>query len=91
MSKSVLDGKLIAVKDNICTRDMPTTCASHILDKYTSPFNATVVELLEKSGANVAGKTNMDEFGMGWVQMYFRQRRKLTQVVLTQSILTLAQ
>lgn len=46
---------------------MPTTCASRMLEKYTSPFNATVVELLEESGAIVAGKTNLDEFGMGWV------------------------
>jgi aspartyl-tRNA(Asn)/glutamyl-tRNA(Gln) amidotransferase subunit A len=84
--KSALDGKLIAVKDNICTREMPTTCASHILDKYTSPFNATVVELLEESGAIVAGKTNLDEFGMGWVQMSFRQRSVLTQIDLTPSI-----
>lgn len=63
--KSALDGRLIAVKDNICTRELPTTCASGILDKYTSPFNATVVEALENAGAVVAGKTNLDEFGMG--------------------------
>lgn len=63
--KSPLDGKLVAIKDNICTRDMRTTCASRILETYTSPFNATVVESLEKAGAIVAGKTNLDEFGMG--------------------------
>ncbi|KAL2001775.1 hypothetical protein VTN02DRAFT_1238 [Thermoascus thermophilus] len=63
--KSALDGRLIAVKDNICTRELPTTCASGILDQYTSPFNATVVEALENAGAVVAGKTNLDEFGMG--------------------------
>ncbi|PGH02667.1 glutamyl-tRNA(Gln) amidotransferase subunit A, mitochondrial [Blastomyces parvus] len=63
--KSPLDGKLVAIKDNICTRDMPTTCASRILETYTSPFNATVVESLEKAGAILAGKTNLDEFGMG--------------------------
>ncbi|KAL2005043.1 hypothetical protein VTN00DRAFT_2893 [Thermoascus crustaceus] len=63
--KSAIDGRLIAVKDNICTRELPTTCASGILDKYTSPFNATVVEALENAGAVVAGKTNLDEFGMG--------------------------
>ncbi|KMU90455.1 glutamyl-tRNA(Gln) amidotransferase subunit A [Coccidioides immitis H538.4] len=63
--KSSLDGKLIAIKDNICTRDVRTTCASAILENFTSPFNATVVELLEESGAIVAGKTNLDEFGMG--------------------------
>ncbi|KAJ5633049.1 Glutamyl-tRNA(Gln) amidotransferase subunit A [Penicillium lividum] len=63
--KSILDGRLIAIKDNICTRELPTTCASGILDKFTSPFNATVVDQLEDAGAIVAGKTNLDEFGMG--------------------------
>ncbi|KAJ5469412.1 Glutamyl-tRNA(Gln) amidotransferase subunit A [Penicillium diatomitis] len=64
-TKSALDGRLIAVKDNICTRNLPTTCASGILDKFTSPFNATVVDQLEAAGAVIAGKTNLDEFGMG--------------------------
>ncbi|KAL1856121.1 Trimeric GatFAB AmidoTransferase(AdT) complex subunit [Paecilomyces lecythidis] len=63
--RSPLDGKLVAVKDNICTRDLPTTCASGILEKFNSPFNATVVEKLGSAGAVVAGKTNLDEFGMG--------------------------
>lgn len=60
-----MDGRLISIKDNICTRDLPTTCASGILDKFTSPYNATVVDQLEAAGAIVAGKTNLDEFGMG--------------------------
>ncbi|EAW17275.1 glutamyl-tRNA(Gln) amidotransferase subunit HER2 [Aspergillus fischeri NRRL 181] len=64
-SKSEVDGRLIAFKDNICTRDFPTTCASGILAKFASPFNATVVEQLSEAGAIVAGKTNLDEFGMG--------------------------
>ncbi|KAL5041319.1 hypothetical protein BDW71DRAFT_169124 [Aspergillus fruticulosus] len=63
--KSKLDGRFIAIKDNICTRDFPTTCASKTLDAFTSPFNATIVEQLEDAGAIVAGKTNLDEFGMG--------------------------
>jgi aspartyl-tRNA(Asn)/glutamyl-tRNA(Gln) amidotransferase subunit A len=63
--KSAIDGRLISIKDNICTRQLPTTCASGILDKFTSPFNATVVEQLEGAGAVIAGKTNLDEFGMG--------------------------
>ncbi|KAK8226879.1 glutamyl-tRNA amidotransferase subunit A [Phyllosticta capitalensis] len=62
---SPLRGRLIAVKDNICTADLPTTCASSILQKFRSPYDATVVEKLRKAGAVVAGKTNMDEFGMG--------------------------
>lgn len=60
-----MDGRLISIKDNICTRDLPTTCASGILSKFTSPFNATVIEQLEGVGAVVAGKANLDEFGMG--------------------------
>ena len=56
---------MVAVKDNICTRDLPTTCASNALDKFVSPFNATVVQQLEDAGAVVAGKANLDEFGMG--------------------------
>ncbi|KAJ5548612.1 Glutamyl-tRNA(Gln) amidotransferase subunit A [Penicillium frequentans] len=63
--KSILDGRLVAIKDNICTRELPTTCASGILDKFASPFNATVIDQLEDAGAIVAGKTNLDEFGMG--------------------------
>ncbi|KAL2863110.1 glutamyl-tRNA(Gln) amidotransferase subunit HER2 [Aspergillus lucknowensis] len=64
-TKSRLDGRLIAFKDNICTRDLPTTCASKSLEAFRSPFNATVVQQLEDAGAIIAGKTNLDEFGMG--------------------------
>lgn len=60
-----MDGRLISIKDNICTRDLPTTCASGILGQFSSPFNATVIEHLEDAGAIIAGKTNLDEFGMG--------------------------
>lgn len=55
---------LIAVKDNICTRTLPTTCSSNTLSNYTPPFDATVISLLSAS-YDVVGKTNMDEFGMG--------------------------
>jgi aspartyl-tRNA(Asn)/glutamyl-tRNA(Gln) amidotransferase subunit A len=60
-----LAGVPIAIKDNICTTDLPTTCASRILAGYRSPFEATVVRRLRAEGAVVVGKTNMDEFGMG--------------------------
>ncbi|RAK72631.1 glutamyl-tRNA(Gln) amidotransferase subunit HER2 [Aspergillus fijiensis CBS 313.89] len=63
--ESRLDGRLVVIKDNICTRELPTTCASRALDKFTSPFNATIVQQLEDAGAIVAGKANLDEFGMG--------------------------
>ncbi|KAL8934138.1 MAG: hypothetical protein Q9216_006050 [Gyalolechia sp. 2 TL-2023] len=62
---SAIDGQLIAIKDNICTSDAPTSCASAFLQDFRSPFPATVVEKLKASGAVIAGKTNLDEFGMG--------------------------
>ncbi|KAF2644613.1 glutamyl-tRNA amidotransferas-like protein [Massarina eburnea CBS 473.64] len=58
-------GRIVLVKDNICTTATPTTAASGILKNFKSPYDATVVKQLEAAGALVAGKTNMDEFGMG--------------------------
>lgn len=65
IEKSPIDGQLIAIKDNICSTEQPTTCASAILGGFHSPYPATVVEKLTFAGALIAGKTNLDEFGMG--------------------------
>ena len=60
-----LAGVPVALKDNLCTRGIPTTCSSRILEGWRPPYDATVVQRVRAAGAIVIGKTNLDEFAMG--------------------------
>ena len=63
--RPALWGAPLALKDNLCTRGVPTTCASRILANFRPPYDAAVVGRLRASGAVFLGKTNLDEFAMG--------------------------
>lgn len=62
---SPLAGVPMGIKDNICTKDIATTCASYMLHEFKPPYQATVMDKLEAAGAILVGKLNMDEFGFG--------------------------
>ncbi|HEX7153297.1 MAG TPA: Asp-tRNA(Asn)/Glu-tRNA(Gln) amidotransferase subunit GatA [Thermoanaerobaculia bacterium] len=65
VNANVTGGMPVALKDNIVTTEMPTTCGSRILGNFVSPFDATAVTRLRAAGASIVGKANLDEFAMG--------------------------
>ena len=65
LKDSPLEGVPVAIKDNICTKGVLTSCSSKIMSNFRPPYNASVIEKLEAAGAVIIGKLNMDEFAMG--------------------------
>jgi len=70
IGNSPLYGRPILIKDNFCLRDTLTTCASKMLANFRAPYTSTIVQRLIDHGSVIVGKTNMDEFSMGYTIVF---------------------
>jgi len=70
LDQSPLYGRAILIKDNFCLRDTLTTCASKMLANFRAPYTSTIVQRLIDHGSIIIGKTNMDEFAMGYALVF---------------------
>jgi aspartyl-tRNA(Asn)/glutamyl-tRNA(Gln) amidotransferase subunit A len=70
LDNSPLYGRPILIKDNFCLQDTLTTCASKMLANFRAPYTSTIVQRLIDHGCIIVGKTNMDEFAMGYALVF---------------------
>ena len=78
LENSPLYGRPILIKDNFCLRDTLTTCASKMLANFRAPYTSTIVQRLIDHGCIIIGKTNMDEFAMGYDKDFLKKNKNIS-------------